>query len=292
MQGEIYMNCNEIKELCSDYLDCCLGDKQEVFELHLMQCPTCKREIEQLRRILATLRCMKEEEVPPDFIVRLNERIDREGRGFVDRIFSLSFPRNMNKIVAMAASIILVLLGTLFLANQNAPHENGAFVTASASQTAVQSPSRLGSSFNEEPIARKSSVDMSTLAPSQPPARTRYYDSPATPVAVRSATGGFTEVASPASALTPTKAPYVDAIIIIRATNPSAVTDNVRRVTQKANGNYLDYSENITFTQIPIQLAEPYLQALDSMGSLEIIPGPIDRGLPTALFQVIVLPSR
>lgn len=292
MQGEIYMNCNEIKELCSDYLDCCLGDKQEVFELHLMQCPTCKREIEQLRKILATLRCMKEVEVPPDFLSRLNERIDREGRGFVHRIFSLSFPRNMNKLVAMAASVVLILLGTLFIANQNTPHEKGAFVTASATQTAMQSPSRLSPSFNEEPIAKKSSIDMSTLLPSQPPARTRYSDSPATPVAVRSATGGFTEVVSPASALTPTKAPYVDAIIIIRATNPSAVTDNVRRVTQKANGNYLDYSENITFTQIPIQLAEPYLQALDSMGSLEIIPGPIDRGLPTALFQVIVLPSR
>lgn len=286
------MNCNEIREFCSDYLDCCLGDKQEVFELHLMQCPACKSNIEQMRKILAALRCLKEINVPADFIVRLNERIDQEKGSAIKRFLSATFLHSANKMVAIAATIIFVLLGALFIANQNASHETETLASISTNTTSRRLSSGAPSLHAEGPSPQRTGVEMTALAPSQPPARTPRSNTFSTPVAIKSSIGETVDVANLPSPLTPTKALYVDAVVFLKTTNPSTVADSVRRLTQRANGNYLDYSETIIFVQIPVQIAEPYLQALDSLGSLEITAGPIDRGLPTLLFQVIVLPSR
>ena len=71
------MNCQEVKELSSDYLDQRLAPSQVVpLEEHVKSCLACGQELAQLRAIISIMASLGEIETSPDFLARVNEKID------------------------------------------------------------------------------------------------------------------------------------------------------------------------------------------------------------------------
>jgi predicted anti-sigma-YlaC factor YlaD len=73
------LNCREVTERASDYLDRTLPLWQSVsVHLHLLMCQYCRRYVRQLRTLLVALRQMAEIEVPEEMICRQVEALLRD----------------------------------------------------------------------------------------------------------------------------------------------------------------------------------------------------------------------
>jgi hypothetical protein len=108
------MNCREIQELSSDYLDRRLTPSETaLFREHLKVCPDCRGEVEELRKTVALVGSLDEIETGPDFLVRVNNKIDRGGwlRRFSRRLFA---PWRI-KIPLEAAALVAVTTLALYV---------------------------------------------------------------------------------------------------------------------------------------------------------------------------------
>jgi anti-sigma factor RsiW len=67
-----HVTCQEVVELVTEYFDGTLAaDEAEVFEQHLNFCEGCEWYVDQMRRTVATVGHIPEEEVPPEIRDRL-----------------------------------------------------------------------------------------------------------------------------------------------------------------------------------------------------------------------------
>lgn len=70
------MNCNEIKDMISLYIDRELEDEEKLlFEKHIEQCENCKKEFEEYKKIINMLQNLTEEEPPKGYCKRLHEKL-------------------------------------------------------------------------------------------------------------------------------------------------------------------------------------------------------------------------
>jgi hypothetical protein len=70
------MNCNEIKDMLSSYIDGELDEKDMLLvEEHIHNCEECRRELEEYNKILHVLHHMPEEEPPKGYCNRLHEKL-------------------------------------------------------------------------------------------------------------------------------------------------------------------------------------------------------------------------
>ena len=68
------MNCNELVELITDYLDGHLSAQDhERFEEHLAECEGCHNYVEQMRGIVHAAGQLEEKAIPPDTKEKLLE---------------------------------------------------------------------------------------------------------------------------------------------------------------------------------------------------------------------------
>jgi hypothetical protein len=108
------MNCEEIKDLSSDYLERRLTVSQVVpFREHLRICPDCRREVEELRKTVALIGSLDEIETWPDFLVQVNKKIDGGGR--FHRLRNWLFVPWSIKIPLEAAALVLVSTAALYV---------------------------------------------------------------------------------------------------------------------------------------------------------------------------------
>ena len=79
------MECSQIKELLSDYMDGIL-DKEtaDLVEKHLETCKDCREELASLRAISEELSSLESVEAPADFLNKVHERIEQ--RSWVSRV--------------------------------------------------------------------------------------------------------------------------------------------------------------------------------------------------------------
>ena len=71
------MECNNVRELLSLYIDNMLDDEQmREVEKHLATCDACKKEMEELSDMVAMLSELEEYEVPEEFNARF-DAVDR-----------------------------------------------------------------------------------------------------------------------------------------------------------------------------------------------------------------------
>lgn len=76
------MNCQEVRQLSSDYLDQRLTPSElSSLEEHLKLCSGCRHEVEALRRTISLIGSLDEIETSPDFLVKVHRKIDRKGKG-------------------------------------------------------------------------------------------------------------------------------------------------------------------------------------------------------------------
>jgi anti-sigma factor RsiW len=62
-----HISCQEVVELVTDYLESALpADEAALFEQHLNFCDGCVFYVDQIRRTVATVGQIREEDVPPE----------------------------------------------------------------------------------------------------------------------------------------------------------------------------------------------------------------------------------
>ncbi|MFQ5682791.1 MAG: anti-sigma factor family protein [Candidatus Binatia bacterium] len=105
------MNCQEIKELSSDYLDQQLTPPEvSLFETHLNACSACRQELETLRTTVSLIATLDEVETSPAFLDRLHGRIERRKVG--RRIWAWLFePLKFKVPLEVTALLLLSILG-------------------------------------------------------------------------------------------------------------------------------------------------------------------------------------
>lgn len=75
------MNCQDVRELSSDYLDRRLAPHElSALEEHLGVCPDCRREIEALRATISLLGSLDPVETSADFLSQVHRKLEQESR--------------------------------------------------------------------------------------------------------------------------------------------------------------------------------------------------------------------
>lgn len=75
------MNCQDVRELSSDYLDRRLAPHElSALEGHLGVCPDCRREIEALRATISLLGSLDPVETSADFLSQVHRKLEQESR--------------------------------------------------------------------------------------------------------------------------------------------------------------------------------------------------------------------
>ena len=73
------MNCDEIRELISLYIDNNLEEEQMIeIEKHLLVCDACKKEFEEIVLVINGMKNLTEVEIPAQFDSRLREELKKE----------------------------------------------------------------------------------------------------------------------------------------------------------------------------------------------------------------------
>ena len=119
------MNCEEIRELASDYLDRRLAaDQATALETHLKRCPGCLEEIETLRATVSFVSSLGCIEPSADFLTRLNEKLERGGG--IDWFWAWLFKPIKVKVPLEICALTILALLALHLAyrSEDLPRES------------------------------------------------------------------------------------------------------------------------------------------------------------------------
>jgi anti-sigma factor RsiW len=108
------MKCKECREQLSAYLDKELQERQRLaFELHVQTCQDCAALVDSTRRAVHALADMPAVEPPPDFIARLNQRLDREDERRSTR--KSWFPLPWSYLLRGAATVAVVCIAVVLV---------------------------------------------------------------------------------------------------------------------------------------------------------------------------------
>ncbi len=120
------MNCHEVKELSSAYLDQKLAPSQiSSFEKHLNGCVSCREEVEGLRKTISLIGSLDEIETSPNFLVKLNAKLDRK-KGIGGRIWDWFFEPFKLKVPLQVTALLLVSI-TAFYIYYRSPELSGEY---------------------------------------------------------------------------------------------------------------------------------------------------------------------
>lgn len=102
------MNCKEIRKYFSAYIDGDISDEiADRIGEHVKKCEACMHELERLKDVVSGLRSMEELEAPPDLLVKVREKIDKQS--VLRRFGTFLFVPWRVKIPVEAVSLGLIL---------------------------------------------------------------------------------------------------------------------------------------------------------------------------------------
>jgi Putative zinc-finger len=108
------MNCQEARELSSEYVDQRLAPAQvSLLEEHIEACPDCEDEIEALRRTISWIGSLEAIEPSPDFLDQVQRKIDKRGKPW--RIWAWLFEPIRVKVPLELTALILLSITALHL---------------------------------------------------------------------------------------------------------------------------------------------------------------------------------
>ena len=105
------MNCPEIKELLSAYIDNMLEPAEKsAVETHCASCAECAKDLAELKAVIAHLASLEKIEAPADFAQKVHERIERksEFEKIVKNIFTPKLKLPL-EVVGVLTSVVLVI---------------------------------------------------------------------------------------------------------------------------------------------------------------------------------------
>ena len=118
------MNCQKIKKLLNSYIDKTLDtDMTKQIDEHLKSCPTCNKEYQSLKEIVASLNSLSTQSAPEDFTRSIMAKISQKEiqirSSWMDRLKrQVSIPQLSFRLVGAAAiTAIFVFLAFTFLFN-------------------------------------------------------------------------------------------------------------------------------------------------------------------------------
>ncbi|MEJ2183836.1 MAG: DUF2275 domain-containing protein [Nitrospirota bacterium] len=130
------MNCNDIRNRLSDYLDGeASAEERKAVEEHIEGCPACRRELSELARTLTHLRSLSEVEPPPFFTQRVMRRVTEEAEPKRKILRMLFFPLHV-KLPVEAVAVALVAIAAVYIFNATRPEVEMKL----ASKPAVETP--------------------------------------------------------------------------------------------------------------------------------------------------------
>jgi hypothetical protein len=122
------MNCRVVRELSSEYLDRRLPSVEVILlERHLRDCPTCRQEVEALRRTITWIASLGELTAPPGFLGRVYENIEKRERAshpwgwLFDPPWKFKVPIRITVLLLLSQLTRLKLLPAPFRKLQTAP---------------------------------------------------------------------------------------------------------------------------------------------------------------------------
>ncbi len=110
------MECNECKKLLSLFLDGQIDQRQqEEMRNHLKECANCAQALESLTKMINLMRQMKEVEPVPDFIQKVNNRLDRQGfwENVETNIKIFWQTRGPVRAIAVLATVVLAVYASI-----------------------------------------------------------------------------------------------------------------------------------------------------------------------------------
>ncbi len=162
------MDCHEIQELLSDYIDGLVPNG--IFPLvteHLSECPVCRNEYEKLQNILKECRNIEPVNLPPNFQSLLHESLVRErNKRFLWRRFIRG--------IAGSAAALLVLLFAFQLSNlvdgrneENLPPYSSEISEASPEEYSIQADEEEGEIQENSELFRRAESDRLHIVPEE-----------------------------------------------------------------------------------------------------------------------------
>ena len=123
------MNCKEIKKMLNPYIEKALdADISRQIEEHLKSCPSCNKEYQNLKKIIASLNSLSPQPAPADFTQSLMTKISQEEiqiqTSWIDHLKKrISIPRLSFRLAGLtAAAALIVFFAFTFIFNTpNAP---------------------------------------------------------------------------------------------------------------------------------------------------------------------------
>jgi hypothetical protein len=108
------MNCPEVQELFSDYLDDRLAPSQaSLLKEHLGTCAACRLELEGLRQTIELIGSVEEMKTSPDFLAQVDRKID--GGSAMSPLWRWVFTPAKIKIPLEAAALATVVVFAVYL---------------------------------------------------------------------------------------------------------------------------------------------------------------------------------
>ncbi|HEV8341620.1 MAG TPA: zf-HC2 domain-containing protein [Candidatus Binatia bacterium] len=108
------MNCQEARELSSEYLDQRLAPAQvSLLEEHIEACPDCERGIEALRTTISLIGSLDAIEPSPDFLDQVQRKIDKQGKPW--RVWAWLFEPIRIKVPLELTALIFLSITALHL---------------------------------------------------------------------------------------------------------------------------------------------------------------------------------
>ena len=306
------MECREIRECYSDYVEGASPGVCKIVEEHMAACAACREELRNFKVMLTMLKKMPELDVSPAFRVKVNEKLDAmENRGLLSELRqSLFGVGGWSKALATAATFVLIILGAFYFRllspygavspNKDVPKmsdetaRSGTEIAPTAQPSNVvaraepSSPavvlmrsSRAGDPIKTVKYVPDEGFSAPSAAESSPLSEETTF-----PTAGNQPVTAFT-IPPPSRS----KAAYPDHIVLIKAENHAGATEQVRNLVQSLNGQLLTYGSDVTFCQIPFEIQDQFLIALESLGKVTVVNGPIERtDAHYFLVEVITIP--
>ena len=105
------MNCQEVRELCSEYVDHRLSPmKIALFEEHLKACLGCSQEVEGMRKTVSLIGSLDEIDASPDFLTQVHRKIKRGNRKGHPWAWFLE-PMRIKVPLELAALLVVSVIG-------------------------------------------------------------------------------------------------------------------------------------------------------------------------------------
>jgi len=188
------MNCKEVKEFSSDYLDGRLAPAEVIrLEEHMYSCSACARELAQLRATLSLMSSLSGIDTSPDFVVQVNRKID--GGRTPSRLW-IWFVEPMRIKLPLEAAALLLVSTLAFYLYQRSPElsEKSLVFPETTVETTKEQPRERGPEPGSEAPAAKPLLAPKARAKKETPpvsqaarargAIRRAVPSPAAPAAV------------------------------------------------------------------------------------------------------------